>query len=98
MTLQGACASTANTYGESTATWSDVVRDIPAEIQTLGVTEGQKGEIVKGEATIQVKMRYRSGITQLQRFKCGARYLYIQEVASDVRNRELTCTCRETLT
>lgn len=98
ITLQAATASTANTYGEKTATWTDAETDIRAEVRTLQASEQMHGPLVQGEATVLVTMRYNSTVTQLHRFKYGSRYLYIQEAVPDARNRTLVCTCRETLT
>lgn len=98
VTLQAATASTANSYGETTATWTDAQTDIPAEVRTLQAAEYTHGPLVQGEAVMQVTMRYNATVTQLHRFQYGSRYLYIQEVVPDVRLRTLVCTCREKLT
>jgi len=98
VTLQVSATSTANSFGEVSETWTTSLSGIPAEVQTVGMTENTKGKIVKREATVQVKMRYRNDVTQLNRFLFGSRYLYIQTVEPDMRNRELTCICRESIT
>jgi SPP1 family predicted phage head-tail adaptor len=98
VTLQSVSQSTADSYGARTEVWSDVATSIPAEVQTTATSEIVKGVLVKGEASMQVKMRYRNDVTQTCRFKWGSRSLYVQSVDPDSRNRELTCICRETLT
>ena len=95
VTLQTAAESTADSYGATSLVWSDAAVGIPAEVRMIGESEGDRGEQGQGDAAGTGTMRYRSDVDQENRFLFGSRYLYVQGVLPDVRNRELVCNCGE---
>ncbi len=96
VTIQEPTEGSADSYGETEASWADVAT-VPAEVQTLSGREAYQANQVHPEATVQVTMRYRSDVLTLWRLSHDSRTLSIDSLLPDVRKRELVCLCHEEL-
>lgn len=97
VTIQKPTEGDADSYGDTVASWSDVATAVPAEVTTLSGREAYQANQVHPEATVQVKMRYRSDVTTAMRLVHDGRTLSIDGLLPDARKRELACLCHEDL-
>jgi len=98
LTIQTAstASSTGNAYNEPVLTWTNDAT-VPAEVLTLSGDEAVRAAQVQPDATVQVTMRYRSGLTTGKRFRFGDRYLYPVGIVPDPRNTKQVVLCKEQL-
>jgi SPP1 family predicted phage head-tail adaptor len=83
-------------YGEPTLTWS-TVSDIFASVEPLSGRERWNAQQFQSEATHQVRMRYRSGVTSKMRIVWGSRTFHFMEPPrnTEERNVELIVLAKE---
>jgi SPP1 family predicted phage head-tail adaptor len=94
ITLQ-APSTTADGYGETGATWTDIA-DVWASLEPIQGREFFSAQQVNAETTHRIRIRYRTGVTAAMRFKYGARFFEIQSVINtSERNNELVLMCTE---
>lgn len=96
VTIQKPTEGTANAFGETVDTWSDVATVHASVIMQTG-REAFEAAKVQPEGTVEVIVRYRSDLTSEKRFKFGDRLLFIDNVIADDRRRQQTCLCHEDL-
>ena len=75
-----------NSYHEAIEEWIDFSRAWAAVV-TSGSREFYAAQKMFTEASVIFRIRYRSGITTLQRIKMGDRYFEILGAPIDVENR-----------
>lgn len=96
VTIQKPTESSADAYGATTDTWSDLVTT-KAEVLTLTSREAFYAAQVQPEAAVSVLIRYNADVDSTMRVKFGDRYLYIDSVVSDARRFETRILCHEAL-
>jgi len=95
VTIKQNSGSSANSYGEITASWATVA-SVPAEVVTLGGDERRYRHQVEAGMSHVVTIRHRSDVTAQMRVVWGSRTLEIESVVeADNRQRELVLMCKE---
>jgi len=89
-------SSTASEYNEPRATWTKLAT-VRAEIKQADAGETTEAGQVNPEGTVEITIRYLSGVNSKSRIKFGSRYLYPQSVIYDPHRRVTVLTCREQL-
>lgn len=85
---------TANAYGELEISWSDLYKNVWAEIRPIRGTEFFASKQWNAEITTRIYMRYRPGITAKMRVLYGTDEYYIDTPLNiGERNRELHLMC-----
>ena len=98
VTLQEPTEGTADSYGATTASWSDVATNVRAEVRTLSAGEAMRAAQVYPEATVQVTLRTKRSLDSSWRIVHGTRTLAIDAVLPPVRSFEdQVCMCHEEL-
>jgi SPP1 family predicted phage head-tail adaptor len=81
--------------GGADTSWTEVAT-LWAAVLVVGGQEHVAAEMLSGEVTHEVLLRYRSGVAPSMRFQWGGRTLDILAVlAPDGTRRRLRCLCRE---
>ena len=88
--------TTLGTRGERTDGWVPDGKKVWAEVVTLSGSEVEQARQMYAKANIQVRMRYRAGLTTENRLKFGTRILHIGHIDRfDQRGIELVLLCGE---
>jgi len=89
-------ATTPNSYGEPTQSWSAFLSSISASIDPVSGREYFASDMTNAEVTHKIRVRYRTGIFPKMRVKFGTRYFDIVSVLNfEERNKELLLMCKE---
>lgn len=98
VTIQQPTAGSANAYGERVDTWSTLDK-VWANWVTLGGSntgkETLRAKQLQAEATVQVKMRYRSDVTTRMRVVRGTTTVHISAIIPNERQTEMILLCME---
>ena len=98
VTLQQRSSEAANSYGQASTSWTDVVSTW-ADIQPMNGRELMSAQAQQSEVTHQVEIRYRTGVLPRMRVVYQSRVFEIQSVIDvGMQHRRLTLMCSEGLT
>lgn len=91
-------ASEHDAAGQPIRTWSTLVEDVPAAVESVAGNETIRGRQVSAEATTLFTTRYRADVTTRMRVSYEGRTLNIVRAADPYGDRrELRIECREEL-
>lgn len=83
------------TDGQVTITWTELGNEW-VRVHTLTAREAEHAKQLVARATVEVTALYRSDVTTRMRINIdNSRYLYIESIIPDDRNREMTLLCSE---
>ena len=96
LTIQTSTLSDPSSTGERTRTWTDLAT-VWGEFREMRGRELEKAQQIVAEATIQVRLRFKSTFTSEMRVQHGTRLAYPKHVTDDVRQKETMALCTEQL-
>jgi SPP1 family predicted phage head-tail adaptor len=89
---------TQNAYGEPEVSWSDVVKNVCAEILPIRGREYWAAKQINADIEAKVVMRYRSDVTAKMRLLHGTDEYYIDSIINvEQRDRTLELMCTRSI-